>query len=324
MKLHIVIPTYNRGNFLRETLQSVLPILENKHSVSVFDNASTDDTGDICAQFKDKYQNFKYERRPVNIGGNGNILAGVAATVDLGDMLWILADDDIVDVGAIQELVEYFFKTNPADAPDALVVGACSTRQENSQWPPTADFCRVKESASFWLHASFLPTLILKTESLRGSIQPDLFYVGGCYSQLLLLRHLLAEHSTVAVFPKRIVYRGDNEEAHSQPVWWFVSWHRAIKCFPATSRPLLYRAGSGPFWRLPLKVILQIKMRAACIPSIFEVGYLDVAVCYTGIRRFYFWLFLPLFILPRSLFFAGQRFWRREQSKKEPRSTNRE
>jgi glycosyltransferase involved in cell wall biosynthesis len=323
MKLHILIPTYNRALCLQRTLQAIKPLLSTQY-VSVFDNASTDDTQTICEQFAGQYTEFSYHRRPVNIGLNGNVLTAVVSGVDKGDLLWILADDDEIDSLGLKELIEYLKKTDMADAPDALVVGACSSRNDSIQWPPEKGFCFINKSSSFWLHASFLPTLILKISTLRVSIKPDLFYVGGCYSQVLLLRHLLNAESTVSVISRRVVYRGEGEQTHSHPVWWLLSWHRAIKCFPKAHRLLLYSALSGPFWRLPLRLIKQTKLRSINVSPIFDADYFDTVSCYDGIRKLYMLAFIPLLILPRPFYVLLQSFKDKDNHIQSERSDSRE
>jgi glycosyltransferase involved in cell wall biosynthesis len=302
MKLHVIIPTYNRSGFLLSTLQSIKPLLID-HYVSVFDNASTDDTASVCRDFSDAYSGFQYHCRPVNIGANGNILASVVDSVDKGDLIWILADDDDIDTAAVQELSNYLEKTLIDEAPDALVVGACSSRNKFTPWPPEQNFCNVSENASFWMHASFLPTLILKTSSLRESIRPDVFYVGGCYSQILFLRHLFKLNSRVTVFPDRLVYRGGNDVTHTHPVWVLLGWHRAVKCFPRENRELLYRSQFGPFWRRPLRFILYLKNNGSKGKQpIFDACFVDLIDTRTWGHLLYFLVFTPVFVIPSILF----------------------
>lgn len=64
--LSICIPTYNRAEYLKQTLNS---IIENDSfcdevEVVISDNCSTDNTREICTEFTNKYSNIKYFRQP--------------------------------------------------------------------------------------------------------------------------------------------------------------------------------------------------------------------------------------------------------------------
>ena len=59
-KLQIIIVTYNRAKYLERTLNCLLdkdsPVREI--DILVQDNCSSDNTKQICENFKQKYQNF--------------------------------------------------------------------------------------------------------------------------------------------------------------------------------------------------------------------------------------------------------------------------
>lgn len=70
VKISICIPTFNRADLLPVTLQCVADQTVKPDEVLIIDNASTDDTEKVVAQFK-KYD-FKYIRNKKNIGVAGN------------------------------------------------------------------------------------------------------------------------------------------------------------------------------------------------------------------------------------------------------------
>lgn len=64
--LSICIPTCNRAEYLKQTLNS---IVENEGfcddvEVVISDNCSTDNTGEVCKKFTQKYSNIKYFKQP--------------------------------------------------------------------------------------------------------------------------------------------------------------------------------------------------------------------------------------------------------------------
>lgn len=67
--LSICIPTYNRAEILRHTLEHYFesPECDETIEVIVSDNASTDDTQLVCEHFSRNYSNFKYYRNEENV-----------------------------------------------------------------------------------------------------------------------------------------------------------------------------------------------------------------------------------------------------------------
>ncbi len=64
--LTIGIPAYNEGKYIRQTIESCI---NQAGCVIISDNASTDDTQQICEEMAQKYSNLKYIRHSENKGG---------------------------------------------------------------------------------------------------------------------------------------------------------------------------------------------------------------------------------------------------------------
>lgn len=72
--LSICIPTYNRGLFLKTTLEHYVNCSSfNEIEIVISDNCSTDDTETIVKGFSAQYSNVKYHRLNENIGADRNI-----------------------------------------------------------------------------------------------------------------------------------------------------------------------------------------------------------------------------------------------------------
>ncbi len=99
----ILIPTYNRANYLRETIQSVLTQTYQNIKVIVFDDASPDNTSAIVAEF-DSDPRVVYVRHAKNLGMAGNWKAVIAAST--GDFFCLLNDDDTLEPDFVENLVE--------------------------------------------------------------------------------------------------------------------------------------------------------------------------------------------------------------------------
>lgn len=86
----IIIPTYNRAEFLREAIASVLAQTYQNFELLILDNCSADHTPDVVASFKDP--RIKSLRHQCNIGSAANSSYGVYWAK--GEYLAILFDDD--------------------------------------------------------------------------------------------------------------------------------------------------------------------------------------------------------------------------------------
>ena len=67
-KLSIVIPTYNRADFLDYSLEIHIPMLkEYGIEIAIFDNASTDNTQEIVSKWMKEYDYLTYHKNETNI-----------------------------------------------------------------------------------------------------------------------------------------------------------------------------------------------------------------------------------------------------------------
>lgn len=100
-KLTIAIPTYNRCELLRQTLDSVLTQVKNDDllEIIVVDNASTDNT-EVMMQ---RYPSVKYIKNEVNKGIDFNINKCVFEAS--GEYVHILSDDDLLIDGALDKII---------------------------------------------------------------------------------------------------------------------------------------------------------------------------------------------------------------------------
>lgn len=89
--LAIVIPTYNRADFLDYNLKNHLPILE-EHNIQIFisDNSSTDNTEDIVKKWMKEYTFLFYSKNEINIGPDANF--DKALKLPNTNYVWLLGD----------------------------------------------------------------------------------------------------------------------------------------------------------------------------------------------------------------------------------------
>lgn len=90
--LAVCIPTFNRADILRATLDHLLDGPVQFKSIIISDNASTDHTPEVCREYQARHPGLKYYRQPVNLGPMRNIHA--ALTYADQEFCYLLSDDD--------------------------------------------------------------------------------------------------------------------------------------------------------------------------------------------------------------------------------------
>jgi len=105
--LSISIPTFNRAEWLRLCLSRLIPQLEGFYGeveVTVYDNASPDNTGEVVKAFLTKNVPLTYIRNSENIGSDKNIAQCFNKAI--GKYVLILGDDDVVLDGSLKKIIE--------------------------------------------------------------------------------------------------------------------------------------------------------------------------------------------------------------------------
>ena len=101
--LSICIPTYNRGAFIGETLESIISQATDEVEIVVSDNASQDDTRHIVESFRGRFPRITYFRWPENMGADRNFLKVVELAK--GEYCWFMGSDDIAEQGGVRQIL---------------------------------------------------------------------------------------------------------------------------------------------------------------------------------------------------------------------------
>ena len=91
-KVSVCIPTYNRANYLKESIKSVLNQTLQDFELIICDNASVDNTEEIVLSFKDS--RIVYHKNIENVGAFRNI--NLCLKLAKCDYITIFHDDDIM------------------------------------------------------------------------------------------------------------------------------------------------------------------------------------------------------------------------------------
>lgn len=107
--LSVCIPTFNRGSFLAELLESLLPqftalaLTSTWAELLISDNASSDETAAIIAAFQARGLPVRSVRNSANVGADANFLQCLSLAE--GKYVWLLGDDDLIMPGALSALL---------------------------------------------------------------------------------------------------------------------------------------------------------------------------------------------------------------------------
>lgn len=114
--LSICIPTYNRANWLRSSLWNWLSQVKESNGLVeliVCDNASADHTQQVIEEARE-WGNFQYHCNTENIGPIRNIYRLVHELAQ-GEFVWVVGDDDLPSVGALQQVINVLQKCSGID-----------------------------------------------------------------------------------------------------------------------------------------------------------------------------------------------------------------
>ena len=97
-RISFIMPTFNRGGFIGESLHAILAQAGEADEILVVDDGSTDETADLVASFAPR---VRYVRQD-NAGKSAALNRGLAMTD--GDSVWICDDDDVLRPGMVDRL----------------------------------------------------------------------------------------------------------------------------------------------------------------------------------------------------------------------------
>jgi abequosyltransferase len=101
--LSICIATYNRANYIGETLESIIPQLTKEVEIVIVDGASTDNTRQVVQSFVKKCNQINYVQLPSKGGVDQDYCKAVEFAK--GKMCWLFTDDDILKPGTLEKIL---------------------------------------------------------------------------------------------------------------------------------------------------------------------------------------------------------------------------
>ncbi|WP_129777441.1 glycosyltransferase family 2 protein [Peristeroidobacter soli] len=103
IKLSICIATMNRGSFIGDTLDSIINQATSDCEIVVLDGASTDDTAQVVAARRRRFERLRYIRQAENNGIDQDF--DRAVELSRGEYCWLFSDDDLLKTGALNTVL---------------------------------------------------------------------------------------------------------------------------------------------------------------------------------------------------------------------------
>ncbi|HUP77125.1 MAG TPA: glycosyltransferase family 2 protein, partial [Pirellula sp.] len=102
--LSICIPSKNFGEFIGQTLRSIIDQAEDGLEIVVLDGGSTDNTEHVLREYASEFPALRFVRQERAMGLDRDL----AAAVDLakGRYCWLMSADDVLKRGAIQRIMQ--------------------------------------------------------------------------------------------------------------------------------------------------------------------------------------------------------------------------
>lgn len=115
--LSICIATYNRSEYIAETLDSIIPQLSDDVELLVVDGASTDATESVVSNYLNQEPRLRY----IRLEAKGGVDQDYCKSVEFarGVYCWLFTDDDVLKLGAVDAV-----KTAISEDHDLIVVNA--------------------------------------------------------------------------------------------------------------------------------------------------------------------------------------------------------
>lgn len=221
IRLSICIPTYNFGEFIGETLESIIEQATAEVEIVILDGGSTDNTREVVHSFQQRFPRLSYHR----LEKRGGIDRDMARTVELahGEYCWLFSSDDVMKEHAIKTMLE---KINLG-----FDIYLCGFTLCTRDMKPIRDHAilNIKSDAEFDLGKqedrlayfklaqtttaffSFMGSLIFK-KSRWDAIGVDEAFVGSLWAHVARIFRMIPQGLRVKYLADSYLYkRGDND-----------------------------------------------------------------------------------------------------------------
>lgn len=115
--ISVIMPTYNRANRLKDTIESVLAQSFDSYELIIINDGSEDNTSEICTQYAEKQRKIKFINYKKNKGASYARNIGIKESK--GKYITFVDDDDIVD----KEMLNFLYNLAMQYTSDISICG---------------------------------------------------------------------------------------------------------------------------------------------------------------------------------------------------------
>lgn len=296
--LEVVIITYNRADFLANTLNCLKESPFSSCRITVLNNCSTDDTINVCSRAASDLANFTLISNRVNIGGNPNYLKAIE--LSSSNYTWILCDDDYLDFSDCDDVV----KAIESEVFDLIEVGA----PEKGTWPrgcTTTVSRMLAQGLDYHSRMTFFPAYIFRTELFDSACFCwGYANIHNLYPQFAFLNKSVNENFNIYLAREKIIIRNEVCDHSFLPLFWYAAWVSC--CQTIADDKIRYQVieqatlDRGFFKGLAFWTILDKKL---CTDSKFWVRVINIMWAFNMTQRLKYLLILPMAFVPVPLGF---------------------
>jgi glycosyltransferase involved in cell wall biosynthesis len=221
--LELLIPTFNRAESLRDTLERLAASPFATCRTTVLDNASPDATPQVCAELAPRFADLRVVRHPRNLGGVANLLR--AFELPEATYAWVLADDDDLDFSDCADVVGVLEDGRA----DLVSLGAPG----RDGWPNgelTTARALLRTGRRFFHVFGFVPNTVYRTALFDGdALAEGYLEAGHYYPHFPFLRRLVEDHDASVYVSRTEVVRRRGLARPSSELDWLLNWVRTCE-----------------------------------------------------------------------------------------------
>ena len=109
-KVSIIVPVFNTQDFLKECIESLINQDYKNIEIILVDDASSDNSPEICKKYTEKDSRIKFIRHTENCGQEKSRNDGIASAS--GEWIMFCDSDDLFSIYAVKTMLEFVTKNN--------------------------------------------------------------------------------------------------------------------------------------------------------------------------------------------------------------------
>ncbi len=218
VKLSICIPTYNRGPFIKEAIESIISQVRDTNDeveIVISDNASTDNTEEVVREFRRFFPRIVYSKSDKNQGADRNYLRVVSLAQ--GEYCWLMGSDDILVPTALDYMLKQIHSDHDAylcnriecsfdlrPFRDGYWLGPNTGEREFDFEQPGHLYEYFNAAQSLGALFSYLSVIVVKRSSWN-SVAFDESYIGTAYSHSYIMLSIVMNGGTLKYLRDHLV-----------------------------------------------------------------------------------------------------------------------